>query len=174
MICFEPVQVSTGLPYYRRPVTIKVATNLTRRVHFYWSIGDVGRTRVCLPALGAEGSLLAGGSPYSTRPARNSTFRLLGDGSSHQYKDPFERGKEAIDGCACLSSIWGLNPWEMGVLNITRIPPKGGKKQEIVAPVYQGSEVKPWRDGSSHHYMDLSERGKEARDGCTCISRIWG
>ena len=42
-------------PNYRRPTTIKVATNLTRRVHFYWSVGDVG-ARVCLPALGAEGS----------------------------------------------------------------------------------------------------------------------
>ena len=71
MICFEPVQVSTGLPYYRRPITIKVATNLTRRVHFYWSVGDVG-ARVCLPALGAEGTLLAGGSPYPARPARNN------------------------------------------------------------------------------------------------------
>jgi hypothetical protein len=29
----------------------------------------------------------------------------------------------------------------MGVLIITRIPPKGGKKQEVVAHVYQGSEV---------------------------------
>ena len=37
------------------PCKIKVATNLTRRVHFYWSVGDVG-ARVCLPALGAEGS----------------------------------------------------------------------------------------------------------------------
>jgi hypothetical protein len=26
----------------------------------------------------------------------------------------------------------------MGVLNITRIHPKGGKKQEIVAPAHQG------------------------------------
>ena len=31
-----------------------------------------------------------------------------------------------------------LNPREMGVLNITRIHPKGGKKQEIVAPAHQG------------------------------------
>ena len=46
MICFEPVQVSTALPYYRRPTTIKVATNLTRRVHFYWSVGDVGDARM--------------------------------------------------------------------------------------------------------------------------------
>ncbi len=30
MICFEPVQVSTALSDYRRPTTIKVATNLTR------------------------------------------------------------------------------------------------------------------------------------------------
>ena len=30
MICFEPVQVSTALSNYRRPTTIKVATNLTR------------------------------------------------------------------------------------------------------------------------------------------------
>ena len=71
---FEPVQVSTGLPYYRRPIPIKVATNLTRRVHFYWSIGDVRETRICLPALGAEGTLLAGGSPYPARPARNNLY----------------------------------------------------------------------------------------------------
>ncbi len=76
MICFEPVQVSTGLPYYQRPVTIKVATNLTRHVHFYWSIGDVRGTRVCLPALGAEGTLLAGGSPYS--PDRRGTKTYSG------------------------------------------------------------------------------------------------
>jgi hypothetical protein len=62
----------------------------------------------------------------------------------------------------------------MGVLTITRIPPKEGKKQEMVAPVYQGTEVKLMGDGSSHHYKDLFERGKEARDGCSCISRIWG
>jgi hypothetical protein len=37
----------------------------------------------------------------------------------------------------------GLNRWEMGVLTITRIPPKWGNKQEIVVPVYQGSGVKP-------------------------------
>jgi hypothetical protein len=30
----------------------------------------------------------------------------------------------------------GLNSWEMGVLTITRIPLKGGKKQEMIAPVY--------------------------------------
>ncbi len=74
---------------------------------------------------------------------QGSGVKLLGYGSSHHYKTLFERGKEAIDGCACLSSIWGLNPRELGFLNITRIPPKGGKKQEIVAPVYQGSGVKP-------------------------------
>ena len=45
MICFKPVQVSTALPYYRRPTTIKVASNLTRRVHFYWSVADVGEAR---------------------------------------------------------------------------------------------------------------------------------
>jgi hypothetical protein len=67
-----------------------------------------------------------------------------------------------------------LNLWEMGVLTITRIPPKGGKKQEMVAAVYQGSGVKLVGDGSSHHYKDPSERGEEARDSCTCISRIWG
>ncbi len=84
MICFEPVQVSTGLPYYRRPVTIKVATNLTRRVHFYWSIGDVRETRVCLPALGAEGTLLAGGSPYS--PDLRGTVETMA-GVSIQMED---------------------------------------------------------------------------------------
>jgi hypothetical protein len=55
----------------------------------------------------------------------------MGDGSSHHYKDPTERGK----------------------------------KQEIVAPVYQGYGVKLLGDGSSHHYKDPSERGEEARDG---------
>ncbi len=70
MICFEPVQVSTAFSQLSETTTIKVATNLTRRVHFYWSVGDVG-ARVCLPALGEEGSILAGGTPYSARPARN-------------------------------------------------------------------------------------------------------
>jgi hypothetical protein len=68
----------------------------------------------------------------------------------------------------------GLNSWEMGVLTITRIHLKGGKKQEMVAPVYQGSGVKLLGDGSSHHYKDPFKRGKEAIDGCACISRIWG
>jgi hypothetical protein len=68
----------------------------------------------------------------------------------------------------------GLNSWEMGVLTITRIPLKGGKKQEMVAAVYQGSGVKLVGDGSSHQYKDPSERGEEARDGCTCLSRICG
>jgi hypothetical protein len=67
-----------------------------------------------------------------------------------------------------------LNPLQKGILTITRIPPKGGKKQEMVAPVYQGTEVKLMKDGSSHHYKDPSERGKEARVGSSCISRIWG
>jgi hypothetical protein len=67
----------------------------------------------------------------------------------------------------------GLNSWEIGVLTITRIPLKGGKKQEMAAPVYQGTEVKLLGDRSSHHYKDPSERGKEARDDCTCILRIW-
>jgi hypothetical protein len=56
----------------------------------------------------------------------------------------------------------------MGVLAITRIPSKGGNKQEMVVPVYQGSGVNLLGDGSSHHYKDPSERGKEARDDCTC------
>jgi hypothetical protein len=64
-----------------------------------------------------------------------------------------------------------LNSWEMGVLTITRIPPKRGNKLEMVAPVYQGSGVKLLGDRSSHHYKDPSEKGNEARDGCTCISR---
>ena len=64
-----------------------------------------------------------------------SVQKLLGDGSSHHYKDLSE---------------------------------------EMVAPVYQGSGVKLLGDGSSHHYKDPSERGEEARDGCACISRIWG
>jgi hypothetical protein len=68
----------------------------------------------------------------------------------------------------------GLNSWEMGVLTITRIHLKGGEKQEMVAPVYQGSGVKLLGDGSSHHYKDPFKRGKEAIDGCACISRIWG
>jgi hypothetical protein len=67
----------------------------------------------------------------------------------------------------------GLNSWEIGVLTITRIPLKGGKKQEMAAPVYQGTEVKLLGDRSSHHYKDPSERGKKARDESTCILRIW-
>jgi hypothetical protein len=67
----------------------------------------------------------------------------------------------------------GLNSWEIGVLTITRIPLKRGTKQEMAAPVYQGTEVKLLGDRSSHHYKDPSERGKEARDDCTCILRIW-
>ena len=55
----------------------------------------------------------------------------------------------------------GLNSWEMGVLFITRIPLKGGKKQELVAPVYQGSGVKLLEDGSTHHYKDPTRRGKK-------------
>jgi hypothetical protein len=42
----------------------------------------------------------------------------------------------------------------MGVLTITRIPPKGGKKQEMVAPVYQGSGYKLLGDEISHHFKD--------------------
>jgi hypothetical protein len=60
----------------------------------------------------------------------------------------------------------------MGVLTITRISLKGEKKQEMVAPVYQGSGVKLLGDGSSHHYKDPSERGKEARDSCIFILTI--
>jgi hypothetical protein len=71
-----------------------------------------------------------------------------------------------------INDLW-LNRWEMGVLTITRIPPKGGNKQEMVVPVYQGSGVKLLGDGSSHHYKDLFERGKEAIDGCACLSGIW-
>jgi len=46
--------------------------------------------------------------------------------------------------------------------------------EEMVAPVFQGSGVKLLGDGSSHHYKDPFEKGKEAIDGCACISRIWG
>jgi hypothetical protein len=66
---------------------------------------------------------------------QGSGVKLMGDGSSHHYKDPSE---------------------------------------EMVAPVYQGSGVKLLGDGSSHHYKDPFKRGKEAIDGCACISRIWG
>jgi hypothetical protein len=62
----------------------------------------------------------------------------------------------------------------MGVLTITRIPPKRGNKLEMVEPVHQGSGVKLLGDGSSRHYKDPFKRGKEAIDGCACISRIWG
>ncbi len=58
-----------------------------------------------------------------------------------------------------MKDLW-LNRWEMGVLTITRIPPEGGKKQEMVAPVYQGSEVKLLGDGSSHHYKHPTKKGK--------------
>ena len=71
----------------------------------------------------------------SVRVCIVSVQKLLGDGSSHHYKDLSE---------------------------------------EMVAPVYQGSGVKLLGDGSSHHYKDPFEKGKEAIDGCACISRIWG
>jgi hypothetical protein len=51
----------------------------------------------------------------------------------------------------------------MGVLTSTRISLKGGKKQEMVAPVYQGSGVKLLEDGSSHQYKDPSERGERSK-----------
>ncbi len=91
---------------------------------------------------------------------QGSGVKLEGDGSSHHYKDPSERGEEARDGCACISRIWGLNLWEMGVLTITRIPPKRGNKLDMVEPVHQGSGVKLLGDGSSRHYKDPFERGK--------------
>jgi hypothetical protein len=53
----------------------------------------------------------------------------------------------------------------MGVLTITRIPPKGGNKQEMVAPVLQGSGVNLLGDGSSHHYKDPPQKGE--------ISKRW-
>jgi hypothetical protein len=44
--------------------------------------------------------------------------------------------------------VLGLNSWEMGVLTITRIPPKGGPKmKEMDAVVYKGSAV----DGLYHY-----------------------
>jgi hypothetical protein len=103
-----------------------------------------------------------------------SIQKLLDDKSSHHYKDPFERGQSCKRWLHLYIKDLGLNSWEMGVLTITRIPLKGGKKQEIVAPVYQGSGVKLLGDGSSHHYKNPIRRGKEAGDGCTCISRFWG
>jgi hypothetical protein len=48
----------------------------------------------------------------------------------------------------------------MGVLTITRIHQKVGKKPEMVEPVYQGSGVKLLGDGISHHYKDPTKRGK--------------
>ncbi len=70
----------------------------------------------------------------------------------------------------CFTSSW-FSVWEKSVVDLVSL---GGKKQEMVAPVYQGSEVKLLGDGSSHHYKDPFKRGKEAIDGCACISRIWG
>jgi hypothetical protein len=60
------------------------------RVHFCWSVGDVGM-RVCLPALGAEGSTLAGGSPYSSRPAPNISDTFLVSKASPSDEHFFER-----------------------------------------------------------------------------------
>ena len=99
------------------------------------------RVRVCIVSVQ---KLLGDGSSHHYKDLseemvapvyQGSGVKLLGDGSSHHYKDPSE---------------------------------------EMVAPVFQGSGVKLLGDGSSHHYKDPSERGEEARDGCTCISRIWG
>jgi hypothetical protein len=100
--------------------------------------------------------------------------KLLDDKSSHHYKDPSERGQRCKRWLHLYIKDLGLNSWEMGVLTFTRIPPEGGKKQEMVEPVHQGSGVKLLGDGSSRHYKDPFERGKEAIDGCACISRIWG
>jgi hypothetical protein len=38
---------------------------------------------------------------------QGSGVKLVGDESSHHYKDHSERRKEAIDGCACITRIWG-------------------------------------------------------------------
>ncbi len=103
-----------------------------------------------------------------------SVQKLLEDKGSHHYKDPSKRGQRCKRWWHLYIKDLGLNSWEMGVLTITRIPLKGGKKQEMVAPVFQGSGVKLLGDGSSHHDKDPSERGREARDGCTFISRICG
>jgi hypothetical protein len=73
MTCFEPVQVSTAFTQLLETYHNKgcdqphsACTLLLERRR--------RRGRVCLPAFGAEGSLLAGGSPYSTRPARNIVY----------------------------------------------------------------------------------------------------
>ncbi len=85
-----------------------------------------------------------------------SVQKLLDDKSYHHYKDPSKRGQSCKRWLHLYIKDLGLNSWEMGVLIITRIPPEGGKKQEMVAPVYEGSGVKLVGDGSSHHYKDPS------------------
>jgi hypothetical protein len=48
-------------------------------------------------------------SPLSTTSVTScslgSGFKLLGDRSSHHYKDPSERGKEARDDCTCILKV---------------------------------------------------------------------
>jgi hypothetical protein len=73
---------------------------------------------------------------------QGSGVKLVGDGSSHHYKDPTRRGERSKRWLHRYIKDLGLNPWEMGVLTITRIPTKGGKKEEFFAPVYQGSGIK--------------------------------
>ena len=36
----------------------------------------------------------------------------------------------------------GVNSWEIGILTIIRIPLKGGKKQEMIAPVIKDLGLK--------------------------------
>ena len=92
----------------------------------------------------------------------------MGDGSSHHYKDPTERGKKQ-EIVAPVYQGSGVKLMGDGSSHHYKDP-----SEEMVAPVFQGSGVKLLGDGSSHHYKDPTRRGEAARDGCACISRIWG
>ena len=83
-----------------------------------------------------------------------SVQNLLGDGSSHHYKDLSE---EMV---APVFQGSGVKLLGDGSSHHYKDPTEGGKQQEMVAPVYQGSGVKLMGDGSSHHYKDPSERGQ--------------
>ncbi len=80
MICYEPVQVSTAFSNYRRPTTIKVATNLIRSCTLLLERGWRRNARMTTSFGGRRiYSILAGGSPYSTRPAPNKWTFLTPD-----------------------------------------------------------------------------------------------
>jgi hypothetical protein len=83
------------------------------RLHLCWSVGNVG-TRVCLPALGAEGSLLAGGSPYSALAAPNSWRKKMIEDANVTLHIELTQGSsmslpiESMHNCTCTYKLDGI------------------------------------------------------------------